>query len=161
MSQPADIVVENREISVSGKPMSVSILTFQKLLVDDMAAATVKMGMAYQSAAEKFLSNPAAAEQRSACVISDISPLKNQLTPEIVKAWFDGATTAHAQTQMYLVGMFKRPVFQVNVILDLDPQRILAMNQHVDPSVNQPYYERTLDDGIKLATWLLKVAHRL
>jgi hypothetical protein len=160
MSQP-DIAVENREISISGKPFSISILTYNKLLVDDMQAAQVKMGAAYQAAAEKFLASPAAAEQRSACVISDITPLKNVLTPQIVKAWFDGATTAHAQTQMYLASMFQRPVFQINVIMDLDPNRILKMNQHVDPSVNQPYYERTLDDGIKLASWLLKLAHRL
>jgi hypothetical protein len=161
MSQPADIVVENREVSIAGKPFSISVITFHKLLVDDMQAAQIKMGAAYQDAATKFLASPAAAEQRSACVLSDITPLKNVLTPQIVKAWFDGATTAHAQTQMYLVSMFHRPVFQINVILDLDPNRILKLNQHVDPTVNQPYYERTLDEGITLATWLLKLAHRL
>ncbi|MDX1994405.1 MAG: hypothetical protein SF029_18625 [bacterium] len=153
-----ELLVETVQVNVAGQPMSLSIMTFEEAETESFEVTRLKLSNAYQRLAQEFLSQPCAAYQKSACVITDVTSIT--VTQDMLNTWADQASSDDIQTNQYLISLFKRPAFLITAIRGIDVGAFAERLQQINANANPVIYVDSRDHAISEAVELLRIAHR-
>lgn len=160
-STPKAVEIENRPLVIEGHEFYVSILHYHANYGNDPEKEQGITMAAMQALAADLEKQPKAAEQRSVCLVTNLEAIADQVSEELINEWFSKASAQNVQTQQYLYQLFKRPVFQINVLPGFDAASLNARNRALNPNANLAIYTESMAGAVELAKRQLKVAHRL
>lgn len=153
------ISTETRPVNINGQELYVSILRYHRAYADINEAQRLAYE-AMEALATELPTMPHAELQRSVCFIIDATEIASSLPEGALEIWAESAVN-NQQTQQFLFSIFKRPVFEINVLPGIDTAALNAQLRAADTSKNTATFTASLDDALDLATRQLRIAHRL
>ena len=157
---PNPISTETRQHIVQDNTVYISVITFNNLPQEDGIDTNQEMGVAYQSLAEQLLIQPGVEKQKSACLITNLEPIQEVLTQEVLEDWYDNVMINNIQTQQILYQYFKRPTFSIITLPGIDETYVKQQQPQVNPNANPVHVVNNFEEALALAQRLLEATHK-
>ena len=154
------ISTETRELMVNEHNVYVSVITFNELMPDKPDAINEEIQTAYMELARELLSKPDVDTQKSACLITNLTPIEDQLTKKAIEAWYETATEDSFQTQHALYQLFQRPAFSIVTLPGIEEDYVRKQERKISPNANPTHVVNNFEEAMKLAQTLMGAAHR-
>ena len=154
---------ETQAIDVNGHTLYVSIMRVNAM-PENKDEERALVSEAYMQLGQEFRTQPGAENQKTACIISDGTPMIERLGADEVMAfaesWFNASEEQDATTQRFYYELFGLPTISINVTTGIPSEFFAGRYEGLSSSANVPYFVGSMGEAIELATKLLRIAHR-
>lgn len=153
------ISIDTRKVSVKERHFYVSVITINEEIRDYQSLVDSQLGSAYDALARELSEIPDQEQQKSACVVINLEPILETITPEIIENWAEQTKKENVRTQRALFDLFKRPVFSIMTLPHVDQKYLIDREQTLNAAATSTHVVANYEEAMSLAGKLLAIAH--